>query len=155
LVLTVFFAAMLPEMFLIYVWKGINSPSNQFLFHPAIVNVVLVGGNIALLSTPLILGCVRRSWGDVLPEWWGTRSTVVAIAGLLVFVMALWTTEWPPGLGGISGGGIIAKTGARMGALGTPFILTGAGNFGHGTRARQKMVRPPIRLNRKSGSSRR
>ena len=124
LVLTVFFAAMLPEIFLIYVWKGINSPSNQFLFHPAIVNVVLVGGNIALVSSPLILGCVRRSLGEVLPEWWGTRSTVVAVAGLLVFIITLGNTEWPPGLGGITGGGIIAKTGVRMGALGTPFILT-------------------------------
>jgi len=55
----------------------------------------------------------------VLPEWWGARSTVIAFAGLLVFIIALGGTEWPK-----LGGGIIVKAGLRMGALGTPFILT-------------------------------
>ncbi len=119
LVLGVFAVAALPELFLLYVWKGVNSPANQFIFHPTIVNVVLVGGNIALVSTPLILGCMRRSLGDVLPKWWGRRSTVVAFVGLLVFISALWPAEWPQ-----DGGGIIAKSGLRMGAIGTPFILT-------------------------------
>ena len=120
LVFSIFLLAALPELFLVYVWKGFNSPANQFIFHPTIVNVVLVGGNIALLSTPLIMGCIRQSLGDVLPEWWGARSTVAAFVGLLIFVSALWPAEWPQH----AGGGIIAKTGFRMGAIGTPFILT-------------------------------
>jgi hypothetical protein len=119
LVFTVFFVVMLPEMFLLYAWKGINAPQFHVDFHPALIYVVLVGGNIALLSTPLILGCIRRSLGDVLPEWWGARSTVVAFAGLLVLITVLAGTEWPK-----PGGGIIAKAGVKMGALGTPFILT-------------------------------
>jgi hypothetical protein len=119
LVLSVFFLAALPELFLIYVWKGISSPINHFIFHPTIVNVVLVGGNIALLSTPLILGCIRRSLDDVLPEWWDARSSVLASAGLFTFILTLWPVEWPQ-----FGGGIIGKTGLMMGAIGTPFILT-------------------------------
>ena len=85
------------------------------------INVLIVGAIIGLLSTPLVVGCIRRSLGDVLPEWWGGRSTVVAFAGLLVFIMALGATEWP---GAGWGGGIIVKAGLRMGALGTPFILS-------------------------------
>ena len=119
LVFGVFFMALLPELFLIYVWKGINAPSNQFVFHPTLTNVALVGCNIAFVSTPLILGCIRRPFGDVFPEWWGARATALAFVGLFVFITALWPTEWPS-----VGGGIIAKTGVRMGALGTPFILT-------------------------------
>ena len=119
LVLSVFFIAMLPELFLVYVWKGINAPSNHFVFYPTLTNVVLVGSNIAFLSTPLILGYIRRSFGDVLPQWWGARATVVAFGGLFVFIMVLWPAEWP----GV-GGGIIAKAGVGMGVFGTPFILT-------------------------------
>jgi hypothetical protein len=125
LVLSVFSAAMLPEILLLYVWKGINAPRYHADFHPALIYVVLVGTNIGFLSTPLILGCIRRSLGDVLPDWWGARSTAVAFAGLLVFIVALgaieWlgATEWPE-----PGGGIIAKAGVRMGTLGTPLILT-------------------------------
>ena len=130
LVLSVFSAAMLPEIWLFYVWKGMNAPRYHADFHPALIYVVLVGTNIGFLSTPLILGCIRRSLGDVLPDWWGARSTAVAFAGLLVFVVALdivaleaieWlgATEWPKW-----GGGIITKGGVRMGALGIPLILT-------------------------------
>ena len=119
LVFSVFFTAAVPELFLICVWKGINAPSNYFVFHPTLTNVVLVGSNIALMSTPLILGCIRRSVGDVLPKWWNARATVVAIVGLFVFIMALWPPEWPA-----VGGGIIAKAGMSIGVLGTPFILT-------------------------------
>ena len=79
---------------------------------------------ICLFSLPIITGCIRRSLSDVLPEWWGSRSTVVALLGLLVFVMALRATEWPA-----EGGGIIIKIGLKMGALGTPFILV-ASYFG-------------------------
>jgi hypothetical protein len=43
----------------------------------------------------------------------------VAFAGLLIFIMAQGATEWPE-----LGGGIIVKAGLKMGALGTPFILT-------------------------------
>jgi hypothetical protein len=121
LVLGVFLVAMLPEMFLVYLWKGINPPVSQSenVFHPTMINVLGVGANIGLLAIPLVLGCIRRSLADVLPEWWGARSTVIAFAGLLVFIMALRSTEWPE-----LGGGIIVKAGLRMGALGTPFILT-------------------------------
>lgn len=119
LVLSVFIVSALPELCLFYLWKGINPPTNQFVFHPAFTNVVLVGANIAVLSTPLILGCVRRSLSDVLPQWWGTRSTVIALAGLLAFIIALRATEWPQ-----VSGGIVIKAGLRMGAIGTPFILT-------------------------------
>jgi hypothetical protein len=121
LVLSVFLVAMLPEMFLVYLWKGINPPVSQSenVFHPTMVNVLGVGANIGLLAIPLVLGCIRRSLADVLPEWWGARSTMIAFAGLLVFIMALRSTEWPE-----LGGGIIVKAGLRMGAFGTPFILT-------------------------------
>jgi hypothetical protein len=119
LIIAVFLVAALPEMFLVYVWKGINAPKFHDDFHPALVYVALVGGNIAFLSTPLILGCIRQSFRDVLPDWWGPRSTMTAFVGLLVFIMSLGATEWPA-----LGGGIIARAGIRMGALGTPFILT-------------------------------
>jgi len=119
-VLAVFAAAMMPEVFLFYLWKGFNPPTFQGYLHPAIINILIVGTNIGLLSTPLVFGCIRRSLDDVLPEWWGARSTIVAFAGLFVFIVALRATEWPgPG----EGGGIIVKAGLRMGALGTPFIL--------------------------------
>ena len=121
LVLIVFLVAMIPEMFFVYLWKGINPPVSQSenVFHPTMINVLGVGANIGLLAIPLVLGCTRRSFADVLPEWWGARSTVIAFAGLLVFIMALRSIEWPE-----LGGGIIVKAGLRMGALGTPFILT-------------------------------
>jgi hypothetical protein len=119
LIIGVFLVAALPEMFLVYVWKGINAPQFHEDFDPASVFVVLVGGNIALLSTPLILGCIRRSLRDVLPEWWGPRSTVTAFMGLLVFVTTLGATKWPA-----LGGGVVARAGVRMGELGAPFILT-------------------------------
>ena len=120
LVLSFFLVAMLPEMFLVYLWKGINPPVSQSatVFHPTMINVLGVGANIGLLAIPLVLGCIRRSLADVLPEWWGARSTVIAFAGLLVFIMALRSTEWPE-----LGGGIIVKAGLRMGAFGTPLIL--------------------------------
>jgi hypothetical protein len=121
LLLSVFVVAMIPEMFLVYLWKGVNPPVSEaaHVFHPTMINVLGVGANIGLLAIPLVLGCIRRSLADVLPEWWGVRSTVMAFAGLLVFIMALRGTEWPE-----LGGGIIVKAGLRMGALGTPFILT-------------------------------
>jgi len=118
-VLSVFLVTMLPEMVLLYLWKGINPPPTQSDFHPATISVVLVGANVGLLSTPFILGSIRRSLADILPGWWGARSTVVTLAGLLVFIVALRATAWPA-----LGGGIIEKAGLRMGALGTPFILT-------------------------------
>lgn len=123
-VLSVFFMAALPEVFLIYLWKGINPPTFHGQFHPAITNILSVGAIIGFLSAPLIIGCIRRSLGDVLPEWWGTWSTVIALAGLLIFIIALSATKWPE-----AGGGIVVKAGLRMGALGTPFILT-ASYFG-------------------------
>jgi len=118
LVISVFFIAMLPEVFLLYVWKGINAPKYHTDFHPALVNVVLVGTNIGFLSTPLIIGCIRRSLSDVLPEWWGARSTVLGFAGLLVFIVALGAIKWP-----VPGGGIIEKAGVKMGGPGTLLIL--------------------------------
>ena len=119
LVLTVFVVTMLPEMFLIYLWKGVNPPSLHRQFHPSLINVWKLGAIIGLFSLPIIVGCIRRSLSDVLPEWWRMRSSVVACAGLLVFIMALRATEWPE-----AGGGIIVKIGLSMEALGTPFILT-------------------------------
>jgi hypothetical protein len=119
LVLGIFFLTMLPELFLVYLWKGINPPTFHHQFHPGIINVLLLGVVIGSLSTPLIGGCIRQSLGDVLPEWWCARSTVIAVVGLLVFIMVLWATEWPK-----DGGGIVVKTGVRMGALGIPIILT-------------------------------
>ena len=123
LVLSFFGLAMLPEMFLFYLWKGLSAPAHRaeqaaHLPTSLVVNLWMVGTMIGLFSLPVIVGCIRRSLSDVLPEWWGSRSTVIAVVGLLVFVMALRATEWPG-----EGGGIIVKTGLRMGALGTPLIL--------------------------------
>jgi hypothetical protein len=120
LVVGIFCSAMIPEVFLVRLWHGLNPPTFHGQFHPVMSSVPIVGSNIALLSAPLIVGCMRRSLGDVLPEWWGVRSTAIGIAGLLVFIMALRATEWPEH----QGGGLILKAGLRMGALGTPFILT-------------------------------
>jgi hypothetical protein len=126
LIFNVFFLAMLPEMYLVYVWKGFNPPMQHNMFHPAIINIWKVGAITGFLSLPIIVGCIRRSLSDVLPEWWRARSTAVAFAGLLVFIMvimALGPPEWlEKGFGG-PGGGIIVKAGLRMGALGNPFIL--------------------------------
>ena len=85
------FIAMLPEMFLVYQWKGITRPiaRSLFMFRPAMINIWKMGAVIGLLSLPIIVGCIRRSLDDVLPQWWGARSTVVAFAGLLVFIMSL------------------------------------------------------------------
>lgn len=121
LVLSVFFMAALPEGFLVYIWKGLNPPTFHRQFHPELTNILVVAAIIGFLSTPLITGCIRRSLNDVLPEWWGARSTVIAFAGLLVFMMALDASRWPG-----AGGGIVVKAGLGMGALGTPFILTAA-----------------------------
>jgi hypothetical protein len=121
LVIGVFAAAMMPEVFLFNLWKGPLPPKFQSQFHPVLINVLLLGAIIGLLSTPLVVGSIRRSLDDVLPGWWATPSTVLTFAGWLVFIVALGGTEW---LGGAGGGGIIVKAGLRMGALGTPFILT-------------------------------
>ena len=64
------------------------------------------GGDDLFFSLRLSPAVSDRSLSDVLPEWWGSRSTVVALLGLLVFVMALRATEWPT-----EGGGIIIKIG--------------------------------------------
>lgn len=133
LIIAAFVVAMVPELCLIYLWKGIVPPFHQGEnFHPALIDVWKVGAAVGLFSFPIIIGCVRRSLGDVLPEWWGARSTVAAVAGWLVFIMvimALGAPEWlEKGWGG-GGGGIIVKAGVTMGALGTPFILT-ASYFG-------------------------
>jgi hypothetical protein len=123
-VLSFFGVAMLPEIFLVYLWKGLNPPSLQeeaiqgARFNPPLANIWMVGTMIGLFSLPIVVGCIRRSLSDVLPERWDSRSTVVAFVGLLVFVMALKSTEWPA-----EGGGIIVKASLWMGALGTPFIL--------------------------------
>jgi hypothetical protein len=120
LVLSIFFAAMLPELFLIYVWKGIVPPDYHGVhLHPAPIDIWKTGAVIGFLSLPIIIGCIQQSLCDVLPSWWGLRSTVIAVIGLLVFVIALWATEWPD-----RGGGIIVKAGLEMGGLGNPFILT-------------------------------
>jgi hypothetical protein len=118
-VISVFFIALLPELFLVYVWKGVNAPFAQFMFHPALINIWKLGAVIGLLAIPIVVGCIQRSFGDVLPNWWGARSTIAAFAGLFIFILALNATEWPG-----SGGGVIIKAGLKMGALGTPFILT-------------------------------
>ena len=119
LVLGVFFVTALPEMYLIYVWKGFNAPGAQFMFAPGMVNIWKLGAVIGFLSVPIVAGCLRRSLGDVLPEWWGARSTVIALVGLLIFVTVLQAPAW-----GTSGGGIIVKAGLRMGAFGNAVILT-------------------------------
>jgi hypothetical protein len=122
LVISVFFVTTLPEMYLVYTWKGFNPPSQQFMFDPEMINIWKTGAVILLLSLPIIVGCIRRSLRDVLPEWWGARSTVVALAGLLVFIMVIMARgapEW-----GEQGGGIIVKLGLRLGAVGNLFILT-------------------------------
>jgi hypothetical protein len=119
LVCAIFLIAALPEMYLIYLWKGFNAPDFQRMFSPGVINIAKTGAILGLLSLPVIVGSIRRSLGDVLPRWWGMGSTLLASAGLLLFIVALRTTEWPE-----SGGGIIVKAGLEMGALGTPFILT-------------------------------
>ena len=85
LVFGVFFMALLPELFLIYVWKGINAPSNQFVFHPTLTNVALVGCNIAFVSTPLILGCIRRPFGDVFPRVVGGACNCPSLCRIVCF----------------------------------------------------------------------
>jgi hypothetical protein len=114
-------------MYLVYLWKGFTSPSTQFMLYPQMINIWKVGSVIGFLSLPILVGCIRRSLSDVLPEWWEARSTIVAFAGLLVLIMGIMTQGAPEWLeegfeGG--GGGIIVKAGLRMGALGNPFILT-------------------------------
>jgi hypothetical protein len=124
-VFSIFFAATLPEMYLVYVWKGINPPMGQLMLHPSIINIWKVGAIIGLFSLPIIIGCIRRSLSDVLPEWWGARSTAMAFAGLLVFIVVIMAGEAPEWNElGKGGGGIIVKAGLRMGALGNPLILT-------------------------------
>jgi hypothetical protein len=124
LVFGVFSVAALPEILLIYLWKGLNPPTFHRQFHPGLINVLLLGAIVGFLSTPLITGCIRRSLSDVLPKWWGMRSTVIAFAGWLVFVMGLGATKWPE-----AGGGIVVKAGLKIEPLGTPFILS-ASYFG-------------------------
>jgi hypothetical protein len=106
-------------MYIIYLWKGFNAPDFQGMFSPGIINIAKTGAILGLLSLPVVVGSIRGSFGDALPRWWGVGSTVLASAGLLLFTIALRTTEWPE-----SGGGIIVKAGLEMGTLGTPFILT-------------------------------
>jgi hypothetical protein len=119
MVCSIFFIAALPEMYLIYVWKGFNAPNFHGMFSPGMMNIAKTGAILGLLSLPVIAGSIRWSLGDVLRRWWGVGSILLASAGLLLLIIALRTTEWPE-----SGGGIIVKAGLEMGALGTPFILT-------------------------------
>jgi hypothetical protein len=127
LIFSIFCLAALPEMYLVYVWKGFNPPMQHNMFHPAMINIYKAGAIIGLLSLPIIVGCIRGSLSDLLPEWWRARSTAVALAGLLVFIMVIMAVgppEWrEEGFGG-GWGGIIVKAGLRMGAHGNPFILT-------------------------------
>jgi hypothetical protein len=128
LIFGVFFAAALPELFLIYVWKGLVPPTHQGEnFHPALLNIWKVGEVCGFLTFPILIGCVRRSLSDVFPRWWGARSTVLAVAALLLFVTVitvLGPPEWLEKRWGGGGGGIVVKAGLEIGALGTPFILT-------------------------------
>lgn len=120
LVLGVFFVTLLPEVFLVFLWKGLYPPSNRGAsFHFSLINVWEMGAMIGLFSLPVIVGCIRRPLGDLAPKWWGVRSTTVAVAGLPLFILPLRAAEWPSG-----GGGIVLKAGLRMGVLGSPFILT-------------------------------
>lgn len=119
LVFIVFCIVALPEMYLIYLWKGLNAPDFQGMFSLGIINIAKTGAILGLLSLPVIAGSIGGSLGDVLLRSWGVGSTLFASAGLLIFIIALRATEWPE-----SGGGIIVKAGLEMGALGTPFILT-------------------------------
>lgn len=122
LVLSVFFVTALPEVFLVYLWKGLYPPVNRGAgasFHFSLINFWEMGAMTGLFSLPVIVGCIRRPLGDLAPKWWGARSAIVAVAGLPLFILALRATEWPSG-----GGGIVLKAGLRMGVLGSPFILT-------------------------------
>ena len=53
------------------------------------------------------------------PQWWGARATVLAFGGTVCFHHGFMAYRMAK-----VGGGIIAKAGVRMGAIGTPFILT-------------------------------
>jgi hypothetical protein len=128
MIVGVFFAAALPELFLVHLWKGLVPPTHQSEnFHPALVNIWRVGAVSGFLSFPILIGCIRRSLSDVLPGWWGVRSTILALTGMLVFIMGIMALEPPEwlekGWGG-GGGGIVVKAGLEMGALATPVILT-------------------------------
>jgi hypothetical protein len=110
---------MVPEFYLLYLWKGINPPSFQHHTNPSLGNILLIGANVGLFSIPIITGCLyARSLRSLLPSWWGKRSTAFVFVGLIVFVVGLRTVEWPT-----LGGGIIVKAGSLMGTFGTPFIL--------------------------------